>query len=258
MALFRQKKATAADIVARVPVWRALSQVFIPEEKTPAEFGEIALRLAVSPFSEDEIKRILFGELHSPLSLNLFADPLGCWEIEFPDDLLLEKLIPRIGRRPFPGPLVLFRRWINDHLTEILARFRRLRAEMSESRDFSPKRPSDDYIVGVVAKDGPTGAMIDPEGRLMSWDKVTTYRELSVPFVAWRRVYGPIEDGPIVVSDILSPSYFNDHLKRIRPDRTYLVRVRFRTESPAKLVALLDQVTCEDSELSRMAAERTS
>lgn len=258
MALFRRTSTSAAEIIERLPVWRALSQIYIPVEHSSADFDDMAARLAVSPFSEEELLRILFGEVHPWLMMNLFEDPIACHEDEVPDDTLLERLIPRIGRSPFPGPRVFFRRWINNHVAEILARLRPLRAQMAASRAFTPKRPNDDYIIGIIEKDGATGAIVDPETGLTFWDKVTTYRKLSVPLIAWRRVYGSIENAPLVVSDIQSPSYFNDHLKRIQADRMYLMRVRFRADSTVELVALLDEIEATDAALEQIAADRRS
>ena len=56
-----------------MPVWHALSALFIDTEITPEIRAHIAKICAASPYSVAELERILFDEVWSALGVNLLA-----------------------------------------------------------------------------------------------------------------------------------------------------------------------------------------
>jgi hypothetical protein len=66
------------DIERRLPVWCALSDLFLDTEQTDEEYGWIARKLNESGYNRAELRRILDEEVAPAFAFNLF-DILGHW-----------------------------------------------------------------------------------------------------------------------------------------------------------------------------------
>lgn len=88
--------AHAADDAARIPVWIALSGLYLDTEV--GHFHDvIAATLAVSPFDLDELHAMLMHDVHPVLFTNLMA-PAGVWDA-FDEAWLVTRIRARGGRR---------------------------------------------------------------------------------------------------------------------------------------------------------------
>jgi hypothetical protein len=74
---------TPTDPSAREAVWIALSDLYLDTD-TESSIEPCAERLAESPFANDELKRILFEEVHPALVANLLS-VAGAWAGFDPD-----------------------------------------------------------------------------------------------------------------------------------------------------------------------------
>ena len=83
----------------RMPVWSALSELFLDTELRKEDHDRIAAVLAASPYSVEKIEEILRFEVTPVLRANLLC-VAGEW-VGFDDDWLREKIAPRMDRRPF-------------------------------------------------------------------------------------------------------------------------------------------------------------
>lgn len=82
----------------RMPVWMALSELFLDTELREVDHDRIAAVLAASPYSVEKIEEILCCELTPVLKWNL-RSVAGEWA-GFNEQWLIEKITPRIDRRP--------------------------------------------------------------------------------------------------------------------------------------------------------------
>jgi hypothetical protein len=87
-----------ALIEERMPVWSALSELFLDTELQPDDIDRISNRLAESPFATERIEEILRFEVTPPLKWNMMV-VAGEWAL-FDKDLLRERISPRIDRKP--------------------------------------------------------------------------------------------------------------------------------------------------------------
>ena len=85
-------------IAERMPVWTAMSELFLDTELLYADRIRIARILAASPYSESKLEEIMRFEVSPVLKWNLF-DIAGEWA-GFNEVWLQEKLSPRIDKRP--------------------------------------------------------------------------------------------------------------------------------------------------------------
>jgi hypothetical protein len=90
---------SASVVEERVPVWCALSELFLDTELHHADRARIAAVLAASSYSEEKLEEILRFEVTHVLQTNLLS-VVGEWR-GFDEAWLREKLTPRIDRRPF-------------------------------------------------------------------------------------------------------------------------------------------------------------
>ncbi|MBK5003178.1 hypothetical protein IAE37_005454 [Pseudomonas sp. S31] len=87
----------------RLPIWRALSELFLDVELDDTQFAYVARIVAESGYSADEIQTILWNEVFPVLKANLHS-VAGEW-VGWPDDWLLQHLqvsqaparVPRFG-----------------------------------------------------------------------------------------------------------------------------------------------------------------
>lgn len=86
----------ADDDAARVPVWIALSELYLDTEVEHFH-DAIAATLAASPFDLDELHAMLIHDVHPVLFTNLMA-PAGVWDA-FDEAWLVERIRARGGRR---------------------------------------------------------------------------------------------------------------------------------------------------------------
>jgi hypothetical protein len=95
------------EVAHRLPVWRALSELFLDTEIQDADIARIAQVLAESPYEISKLEQIYHHEIAPLLGRNLWS-PTGEWR-GFDDEWLVEKLEPKIDRRRwwyafFPQP----------------------------------------------------------------------------------------------------------------------------------------------------------
>jgi len=89
--------AVGSEPVARADVWRALSDLYLDQPCRPALLRETVRVLARSTCSEDELRRILFDEVHPVVYRNLCATA-GVWD-GFDADWLATRILAN-RRRP--------------------------------------------------------------------------------------------------------------------------------------------------------------
>jgi hypothetical protein len=111
------------DDAARVPVWIALSDLYLDTE-VEAFHDAIAETLAASPFDLDELQAMLMHDVHPVLFTNLMA-PAGVWEA-FDPDWLVARIRARGGRRR-RGLSGWFRSDIDAQWTAVAAKIATLR-----------------------------------------------------------------------------------------------------------------------------------
>ena len=91
--------SAATEIPAeRLPVWNALSEVFLDTELQESDYRRIASALATSPYTVGEIEDILRYEVYPACHQNLLCIA-GEWG-GFDEEWLVERIAPFCGRRP--------------------------------------------------------------------------------------------------------------------------------------------------------------
>jgi hypothetical protein len=115
-------KSPADDLENRRPVWDALSDLFLDTELQASDHERIARVLAASPYSLDEIERILFYEVYPVCIPNLWCIA-GEWA-GF-DPTWLEEQIMKRDRNPWKWPesFLIGRRAIRDTWQQVRERF---------------------------------------------------------------------------------------------------------------------------------------
>jgi hypothetical protein len=81
------------DIINRRPVWAALSCLYLDTELSADDLAHLAEQLADSPYSVDELKFILFAEIH-PVCLGNLRQVAGIWS-GFDSDWLEARILQR-------------------------------------------------------------------------------------------------------------------------------------------------------------------
>jgi hypothetical protein len=92
--------AIEAQIEERLPVWDALSELFLDTALQPDDYDRIAKILAASPYPENEIEEILISEV-GPVCGPSFFFIAGEW-LGFDSQWLKTKIAPRIGKTVRP------------------------------------------------------------------------------------------------------------------------------------------------------------
>ena len=89
---------TEEQIKERMPVWNALSELFLDDELSSGDLERIAAALAGTAYTEEQLLGILRHEVYPACSLNLVcvAGAWGTWG----DDWIRERIAPRYDRRP--------------------------------------------------------------------------------------------------------------------------------------------------------------
>jgi hypothetical protein len=97
-------KPVAVDLDTRRPVWRALSDLYL--DNSYRDFVRAAARaLAPSLYTLDELREILWLEVHPVLVWNLWA-PIGVWDgfdLDWLAGCILRSEYKRRGRKPRPA-----------------------------------------------------------------------------------------------------------------------------------------------------------
>lgn len=89
-------KCATEDLEARRAVWSAMSDLYLDTSyRDRVRFA--ACELAQTPYTPDELRRILFDEVHPILARNLCA-PVGVWD-RFDQQWLAERILANL-RRP--------------------------------------------------------------------------------------------------------------------------------------------------------------
>lgn len=81
-------RVSAEEREARRPLWRALSELYLDAEP---DWVNVAARCSASPFAIDEIRRILFDDVHPVLRANLWSTA-GVWD-GFDQDWLIASIL---------------------------------------------------------------------------------------------------------------------------------------------------------------------
>lgn len=89
-------QAAIDDLDTRIPVWAALSELYLDTDVTLC-YDSVARTLAASPYAHDELERILVDEVHPALYFNLL-DVAGEWA-GFDEAWLVER-VQAVRRRP--------------------------------------------------------------------------------------------------------------------------------------------------------------
>jgi hypothetical protein len=114
-----------ARIEERMPVWSALSELFLDTELQPHDIERISNQLAESTYTTERIEEILRIEVTPPLKWNRMV-VAGEWAF-FDEDFLRERISPRIDRKPFLRfPVIGF---IQQDWRKIQARIKEIRNE---------------------------------------------------------------------------------------------------------------------------------
>lgn len=109
---------------ARVPVWVALSELYLDTE-VEAFHDAIATTLAASPFPLDALHAMLVHDVHPVLYTNLMT-PVGVWD-GFDSEWLVARIRARGGRRR-RGLSGWFRSDIDAQWRAVAAKIEALRA----------------------------------------------------------------------------------------------------------------------------------
>ncbi|MCH8497319.1 MAG: hypothetical protein LAT63_02470 [Marinobacter sp.] len=99
------------EIDARLPLWRALSELFLDSEPTDVTYTYIVRTIRESGYSLDEAESILWLEVFPVLESNL-RSLFGVWD-GWSDDWLLEHLAPA------PSDVPLVKKGSKASVTEI-------------------------------------------------------------------------------------------------------------------------------------------
>jgi hypothetical protein len=129
----RRTKLTAEQIERRVPVWVAMSDLFLDTEITDATLGHIARTIDRAGFSADEAKAILGTEVAPVFCRNLLG-PAGEWAGWSEASVrvaILDFLSGSASRQSIAGFTVMpFGRALTADWGRIAARLREHKAEM--------------------------------------------------------------------------------------------------------------------------------
>jgi hypothetical protein len=93
-------------IAERLPVWTALSELFLDTELMDDDHQRIAAILHQSPYSVAELERILRNEVTPAFGFNLAA-VAGEWA-GWTDEAVQEIMVKSLRRKPFPAWLTRF------------------------------------------------------------------------------------------------------------------------------------------------------
>lgn len=90
---------TENQILERMPVWEALSELFLDDELSHEDCQRMASVLARSRYSVEALQEILRYEVYPACALNLsyVAGTWGAWG----EDWIRENIAPRCNQRPF-------------------------------------------------------------------------------------------------------------------------------------------------------------
>lgn len=92
----RPALAAIDDLDTRIPVWTALSELYLDTDVS-LWYDSVAQTLAASPYAHEELERILVDEVHPALHFNLL-DVAGEWA-GFDETWLVEHM-KAVCRRP--------------------------------------------------------------------------------------------------------------------------------------------------------------
>lgn len=108
-------RLSEAEIARRLPVWTALSDLFLDTELDAPDFDRIAAMLSASGYAYAELRRIFEGEVAPVLGLNLYAvaGEWAGWDQAFVRDRVLAAWPPSMG---------WVRRWLTSGARRMAAR----------------------------------------------------------------------------------------------------------------------------------------
>ncbi|PKP65921.1 MAG: hypothetical protein CVT85_04305 [Alphaproteobacteria bacterium HGW-Alphaproteobacteria-7] len=101
-----------AEVARRLPVWRALSDIFLDTELDPHHYRRMADAIAQSGFSASEAEAIFRDEVAPAFAANLW-DVAGEWQ-GWPDDYVRERVLAKRGSALSKAANWLFHREMLD------------------------------------------------------------------------------------------------------------------------------------------------
>lgn len=114
--------ANAAEVEAKLPVWVALSDLFLDNEQQPEDYRRIAGILKTSGLPADELRRILAEEIAPAFGPNLLS-VAGQWGMWHEDDV--RDIVTR-SNKGSPAFRALKRWMFRRHVAEEWAKLRPL------------------------------------------------------------------------------------------------------------------------------------
>ena len=116
------------DLVRREPVWQAWSGLYLDTEGSAALLEGDARTLAASAYSIEELRQILWDEVHPACIANLMVPSGGEWAF-FSAEWLRERILRRATiRYRFPARWMLFRAGIAKRAGPMLEQVAIIRA----------------------------------------------------------------------------------------------------------------------------------
>lgn len=104
-----------ADIDRRLPVWVALSELFLDTQLQPTDYRTIAAMLWDSGYTAEELRTIFDLEVTPAFAANLFS-VAGEWT-SWPEDAVRDIMISSLASTRKHAPINwLKRRWLRRHL----------------------------------------------------------------------------------------------------------------------------------------------
>lgn len=90
---------TEEQVLERMPVWEALSELFLDDELSQEDCQRMASVLARTRYSVEALQEILRHEVYPACSMNLMcvAGAWGAWG----EAWIRERIAPRYNQRPF-------------------------------------------------------------------------------------------------------------------------------------------------------------
>ncbi len=128
------------DLANRLPVWVALSELYLDTELSANDFEHLAETLAASPYSAQELRYILLAEVH-PVCVRNRLQIAGVWS-GFDPGWLREHILRR--RRVWlrwPARFLPFRNATLSRMVPLLIRVASVRAQSGSERPFLAPRP---------------------------------------------------------------------------------------------------------------------
>ncbi len=122
---------TEAEIAERLPVWTALSDLFLDTELTDRDYAFIARVLGQSAFDAEALQRILIDEVMPAFGTNLI-NLAGNWT-GWPEDIVRDRVVATLSNGPLAwGQRLMINRLWADHIAQEWARIAPLLCDQAD------------------------------------------------------------------------------------------------------------------------------